>query len=123
MFSMRRVAAAIAACALVGSMASPALAAFHCASASASSPSHACCAKGGEDKGTALESSPCCKVAVAVKPADQVAPQASSSSAIGAAASAPVLSEPAVAMVKARVPACIQRPATPPLGPPVRLRI
>jgi hypothetical protein len=121
MLPMRRVAAAIAACALVGSTAGPALAALSCASASA--PSHACCAKGREGQGTTMERSPCCRADAPVKPADPVAPQASNGSVFGAPAAAPALSEPAVAMVNARAPACMQSPAAPPLGPPVRLRI
>jgi hypothetical protein len=123
MVPMRRVAAAIAIGALLGSTALPALAALSCASPSA--PSHACCAKGGEGRGGALQQPPCCKVAVAVKDAtrEQVAPLTSSRSAVGIPVFAPVFNEPASSMVNARSPACIESPAAPPLGPPVRLRI
>jgi hypothetical protein len=116
---MRRVAAAIAVSALVGSTALPALAALCCASA----PSHACCAKGGEDSGSALKHAPCCKVAVAVKDAahEQVPPpRGSSGSAIAIPA---LLTQPAVLTAHARAPACMKVPASSPLGPPLRLRI
>lgn len=115
---MRRVAAAIAVSALVGSSGLPALAAFCCASA----PSHACCAKGGEDSGSALKHAPCCKVAVAMKAAarEQVSQRGSSGSVIAIPA---MLSQPAVLTAHARAPACMKVPASSPLGPPLRLRI
>jgi hypothetical protein len=116
---MRRVAAAIAVSALVESTALPALAALCCASA----PSHACCAKGGEHRATALEHAPCCKVVVAVKSAarEQVPPpRGSSDSTIAIPA---MSSQPAVLTAHARAPACMKVPASSPLGPPLRLRI
>lgn len=118
---MRRVAAAIAVGALVGSTALPALAALCCASA----PSHACSAKGDEESGIALEHALCCKV-VAVKEAAQkqvLPPRTASGSAIAVPAVAPQLSHTALLTADARAPACMQIPASPPLGPPLRLRI
>jgi hypothetical protein len=114
---MRRVAAAIAvSAALVGSAALPALAERCCA------PSHACCAKGGEDRGVALECAPCCKVAAAAKDSagEQVPPRGS---VIAIAAVPAPSSHPAVLTADARAPACMQSPVSPPLGPPLRLRI
>jgi hypothetical protein len=116
---MRRVAATIAVSALMGSTGLPALAALCCASA----PSHACCAKGGEDRTTALEHAPCCKVAIAVKVAarEQVPPpRGSSDSTIAIPA---LLNRPAVLMANPSAPACMKVPASSPLGPPLRLRI
>jgi hypothetical protein len=118
MLPMRRVAAAIAVSALVGSTALPALAVLCCAS----TPSHACCAKGGEDRATALKPAPCCKVAVAAKNAarEQVRPPRGSSCTVAI----PTLSsQPAVLTAHARAPACMKVPASSPLGPPLRLRI
>src|SRR6202171_5975568 len=76
---MRRVAAAFAVSVLVGSTALPALAALWCASAHPD----ACCARSGDDRDTAVERAPCCKVVGAVKDAtrEQVVPRASSGSA------------------------------------------
>ena len=93
---MRRVAAAIAvSAALVGSAALPALAERCCA------PSHACCAKGGEDRGVALERAPCCKVAAAAKDSarEQVPPRGS---VIAIAAAPAPSSHPAVLTAGAR---------------------
>jgi hypothetical protein len=117
---MRRVAAAIAVSALVGATALPALAALCCASA----PSRACCAKGDEERGTALEHAPCCKID-AVKDAarERVLPRTSSGSAIAVPAVAPHLSHAALLTADARRPACMLIPASTPLGPPLRLRI
>jgi hypothetical protein len=116
---MRRVAAAIAVSALVGSTALPALAALCCASA----PSHACCTKSGEDRATALEHAPCCKIAVAVKVAarEQVPPPRGSSDSTVAIPA--VSSQPAILRADARAPACMKVPASSPHGPPLRLRI
>src|SRR5882724_11537751 len=121
MRSMRRVAAAVAVSAVLGYTALPALAAFCCASA----PSDTCCAKGGEDRDAALERAPCCKVAVAVKDAtrEQVMPRTSSGSAIVVPAAAP-MSSPSVTLIANALPlARMQGPVSPPLGPPLRLRI
>jgi hypothetical protein len=38
-------------------------------------------------------------------------------------APAPVLSHPVALIANARLPACMQGPVSPPLGPPLRLRI
>jgi len=118
---MRRVAAAIAVSALVGSAALPALAALWCASAHPD----ACCARSGDDRDTALDRAPCCKVVGAVKDAtrQQVAPRATSGWAMAVPAAAPALSHPVVPIANARPPECMQGPASPPLGPPLRLRI
>jgi len=120
MRSMRRLAAAFAVSVLVGSAALPALAALWCASAHPD----ACCARSGDGRDTALERAPCCKV-VGVKDASrqQVAPPVSSGSAIAVPAAAPMLSHPVALIANARLPACMQGPVSPPLGPPLRLRI
>jgi hypothetical protein len=121
MFSMRRIAAAFAVSVLMGSTALPVLAALWCAAAHAD----ACCARSGDDRGTALERAPCCNVVAAVKDAtrQQVAPRASTGSAMAIPAAAPVLSHPVALIANARPPECMQGPVTPPLGPPLRLRI
>jgi hypothetical protein len=119
MHSMRRVAAAFAISVLVSSAALPALAALWCAFAH----QDACCARSGDDRDAALERAPCCKVAGAVKDAtrQQVAPPVSSGWAI--AAPAPMSSHPIALIANAPLPACMQGPVSPPLGPPLRLRI
>lgn len=116
MIPMRRVAAVIAVTALLSSAALPALAALSCAS-----PSHACCVKAGEERGTAIERAPCCKIAVAMKEAarEQFVPRATGSS-IAVPAMAP---HGFAALTATRAPACMRLPASPPLGPPLRLRI
>jgi hypothetical protein len=118
---VRRIAAALAMNVLIGSTALPVLAALWCGS----SPSDSCCAKPGEERASALERAPCCKVATAVTVAarEQVTPRVSSGPVVGAAAVLPVLSEPADLVASARPPACMQCPVSPPLGPPLRLRI
>jgi len=118
---MRRGSAAIAVSALLGSTGLPALAALCCAPA----PSHACCEKGVEERATAMERAPCCNIAVEIsdRAREQFTPRASSGSQIAVPAVAPLPSQPAVLAAGARVPACMTIPASPPLGPPVRLRI
>jgi len=118
---MRRIAAAFAVSVLVGSAALPDLAALWCASAHPD----ACCARSGDDRDTALERAPCCKVVGAVKDAtrQQVVPPVSSGSAIAVHAVAPMLRHPVALVANARLPACMQGPVSPPLGPPLRLRI
>ena len=117
---MRRLAVAFAVSVLVGSATLPVLAALWCASAHPD----ACCARSGDGRDTALERAPCCKV-VGVKDASrqQVAPPVSSGSAIAVPAAAPMLSHPVALIANARLPACMQGPVSPPLGPPLRLRI
>ncbi len=121
MRSMRRVAAAVAVSAVLGYTALPVLAALWCGS----SLSNTCCAKPGDNGGTALERAPCCKVAVSVTNAtrEQVTPRASGFSAVGVATAAPLLSEPFALIAHVGLPACMQCPVSPPLGPPLRLRI
>jgi hypothetical protein len=121
MRSMRRAAAAVAVSALLGYTALPALAALCCASP----PSHTCCAQASEDGGSALERAPCCKVAVAVKDAtrEQVMPRTSRGSAIAVPTAAPMLSPPVTLIANALPPECMRGPVSPPLGPPLRLRI
>jgi hypothetical protein len=120
MTPMRRLAAAIALSALLGS-ALPALAALCCVPA----PSHACCAKSGEERATAVECAPCCKPAVEMKDAarEQFTPRAPSTSVIAVPAVAVLWSDPVFLTADARAPACMTIPASPPIGPPVRLRI
>ena len=118
---MRRLAAAFTVSVLVGSATLPALAALWCASAHPD----ACCARSGDARDAALERAPCCKVVGAAKDASrqQVAPPVSSGSAIAVPAPAPMLSHPVALIANARLPACMQGPVSPPLGPPLRLRI
>src|SRR5260370_11670201 len=114
---MRRVAAAIAvSAALVGSAALPALAERCCA------PSHACCAKGGEDRGVALERAPGFKVAAAAKHAarEQVPPRGS---VIAIAAVPAPSSHPAVLTARAPAPASMQTPVSPPHPSPLPPRV
>src|SRR6267378_1895440 len=109
MSPMRRVAAAIAVSVLMGSGALPALAALWCGSPS-------CCAKPGDNRATALERAPCCKVAVAVTDAtrEQVTLRPSGAPAIGVAAAAPALSQPVALIPDLGLPACMQCPVSPP---------
>lgn len=116
---MRRIAAAFAVVALVRATAFPALAALCCASP----PSHACCAK-GQDPGTAVEHAPCCKMDAAAGAArEPVLPRASSRTDFAFLAVAQPLGHPALLTADAPAPARRLLPASPPLGPPLRLRI
>ena len=116
---MRRVAAAIAVSAYVVSTGLPAFASLCCASL----PSHPCCAKAEENRPTALERAPCCKLAAVTKPAprEQVLPGTSGSTVPPAVAS--ISNHPAILMADNCMPSRQQIRASPPLGPPLRLRI
>ena len=118
---MRRVAAAIAVSAFLGTTALPALAVLCCAPA----PAHACCAKGGEEKRTALGRAPCCKASVALKTHERepATPRTPSASVLAVPLVALIPVEPALLAAEIFAPACLASPASPPLGPPLRLRI
>jgi hypothetical protein len=118
---MRGAAAAMAISATLASTALSLLAALCCASA----PFHSCCAKGGTERKTWLERASCCTMTVAMHDAarDQVTPHPSTRAAIGIPACAQVLSNLVTPFVDADAPTCMQCPASPPLGPPLRLRI
>ena len=116
---MRRVSAMVGALLVLGYSSLPALAAI----CSPPAPPHACCLKQAtnESEERGVKQPPCCRP-TPLSEAVKIDPAVPSNHASIALPAAVVLRVPGERLALA-VPACVQSPSPPALGPPLRLRI